>query len=94
MCFDQEKGWTVEVLGPKSGHWKRLARQVKTKSPQEISDPPNQKRKRDISVSELNTNVCRKRRAKGKLQAENNSEEDGKMAGGVAVAAGQPRPAQ
>ena len=33
FCFDKEKGWTAEALGPKSGHWKRLARQVKPKSP-------------------------------------------------------------
>ena len=33
FCFDKEKGWTAEALGPKSGHSKRLARQVKPKSP-------------------------------------------------------------
>lgn len=43
MSYDQEKGWIAEVLGPKSGHWKHLARQVKTKSPREESDPANQK---------------------------------------------------
>ena len=67
MGYDQEKGWTTEVLGPKSGHWKRLARQVKSKSPQEEPDPTSQKRKGDILLSELDQNVYRKRRAKGKL---------------------------
>jgi len=33
MSYDQEKGWITKVLGPKSGHWKSLARQVKVKSP-------------------------------------------------------------
>nr|POE92190.1 hypothetical protein CFP56_53903 [Quercus suber] len=35
-----------------------------------------------------------KKKAKGKLQVENNLEDDGKMVGGVAVAAGQHRPVQ
>ena len=33
MSFDQEKGWVTETLGPKSRHWKRLARQSNKPSP-------------------------------------------------------------
>ena len=33
MSFDQEKGWVTETLGPKSGPWKRLARQSNKPSP-------------------------------------------------------------
>lgn len=29
MCFDLIQGWTSSKLGPKSGHWKRLAREMK-----------------------------------------------------------------
>ena len=39
MSYDQEKGWTSEILGPKSRHWKRLARQVKEYGPTVVSDP-------------------------------------------------------
>ena len=38
MSYDQERGWTSEILGPKSGHWKRLARQVKECGPTVVSD--------------------------------------------------------
>ena len=31
MCYVEEKGWIAETLGPSSKHWKRLAREVKTK---------------------------------------------------------------
>ena len=33
ISFNQEKGWVAETLGPKSGHWKRLARQSNKPSP-------------------------------------------------------------
>lgn len=78
MSYDQEKGWTAEVWGPKSGHWKFLAKQAKTKSLQVEPDPTNQKRKGDTSLSELDPNVNRKRRSKGKFQAEKSHEENGK----------------
>lgn len=94
MSYDQEKGWTAEVLGPKSGHWKFLAKQAKTKSLQVEPDPTNQKRKGDTSLSELDPNVNRKRRSKGKFQAEKSHEENGKKVGSLAVATEQPRPAQ
>ena len=28
MCFDEKLGWVAETLGPKSIHWKRLARKA------------------------------------------------------------------
>lgn len=30
MFFNQEKGWVTKPLGSKSGHWKHLARNLKT----------------------------------------------------------------
>lgn len=28
MCFDEDMGWVAETLGPKSGHWKLLAKEA------------------------------------------------------------------
>ena len=35
MCYVEEKGWIAKTLGPSSRHWKRLAREVKSKSESE-----------------------------------------------------------
>ena len=53
MSYDQERGWTSEMLGPKSGHWKRLARQVKECGPTVVSDLASQKRKGEAPLIEL-----------------------------------------
>nr|POF23781.1 uncharacterized protein CFP56_13718 [Quercus suber] len=94
MSYDQVNGWTTEILGPKSGHWKRLARQVKEKGPTVVSDPANQKRKGEAPLIELDPNVKCKKRAKGKAHSERTFDEEKKMVGDVAVAAMQHRPAQ
>ena len=44
MSFDQEKGWVAETLGPKSGHWKRLARQSNKPSPIKKVSPEKAKK--------------------------------------------------
>ena len=94
MSYDQEIGWTSEILGPKSGHWKRLARQVKVCGPTMVSDPASQKRKGEAPLIELDQNVKCTKRAKGKKHLENVLEEEKKMVGGVAVAVMQHRPAK
>ena len=94
MSYDQEKGWTSEMLGPKSGHWKRLARQVKEGGPSVVSDPASQKRKGEAPLIELVQNAKSTKRAKGKEHAEKVLGEEMKMVGGVAVTAVQHRPAK
>ena len=44
MSFDQEKGWVAETLGPKSGHWKRLARKSNKPSPIKKVSPKKKKK--------------------------------------------------
>ena len=94
MTYDQEKGWTSEILGPKSGHWKRLARQAKDSSPTAGSISISQKRKGESPLTELDQNVKCTKKAKGKKHLENALDEEMQMVGGVAVAALQHRPAQ
>ena len=94
MSYDQEKGWTSEMLGPKSGHWKRLARQVKEGGPSVVSDPASQKRKGEAPLIELVQNAKSTKRAKGKEHVEKVLGEEMKMVGGVAVTALQHRPAK
>lgn len=31
MSYDEKKGWKIEILGLTSKHWKRFAREVKTR---------------------------------------------------------------
>nr|POF16047.1 hypothetical protein CFP56_45035 [Quercus suber] len=50
MSYVQNKGWVSKELGPKSGHWKRLARQNKQTSPTEESDPSSKKREGFVRV--------------------------------------------
>ena len=94
MSYDQEKGWTSEMLGPKSGHWKRLARQVKEGGPFMVSDPASQKRKGEAPLIELVQNAKSTKRGKGKEHAKKVLGEEMKMVGGVAVTALQHRPAK
>ena len=94
MSYDQERGWTSEMLGPKSGHWKRLARQVKECGPTVVSDPASQKRKGEAPLIELVQNAKCTKRAKGKEHTEKVLGEEMKMVGGVAVTAMQHRPAK
>ena len=44
ICFDKDKGWVTETLGPTSGHWKRLARQTNKPSRGKKDSPEKLKR--------------------------------------------------
>lgn len=44
VIFDKEEGWIGEKLGPRSGHWKRLARKVQNKAQKEEACPEKLKR--------------------------------------------------
>ena len=81
-------------MGPKIGHWKRLARQEKEGSPTVVSVSASQKRKGEAPLIELDQNVKCTKKAKGKKHSENAPDEEKQMVGGVAVATMQHRPAQ
>nr|POE57175.1 uncharacterized protein CFP56_01831 [Quercus suber] len=57
MCFNDELGWVAETLGPKSGHWKRLARMAQIKEENMGVDQLGSKRPGPISTMELEQNT-------------------------------------
>lgn len=75
MIYNQTKGWISKILGPKSGHWKCLARKVKGNFSKVDSDPASPKRKGETPLIELDPNVNSKKRTKGKAKAENTLDE-------------------
>ena len=86
MCFDENKGWISETLGPTSRHWKRLAWEVHNKVAQIEGDPINGKRAGLTPLQELDPNIselkCR-RGSTGQSKKKNGEEQ---TVGGVAVA--------
>ena len=57
MCYVEEKGWIVETLGPSSKHWKRLAREVKSKSESEGKSQIKVRREGPTPLQELDPNI-------------------------------------
>lgn len=53
MIYDKEEGWTGEILGPQSKHWKRLARKAPTKAQKEEAGPVTSKRESPMPLQEL-----------------------------------------
>lgn len=66
MSFDVDLGWVVEEIGPKSGHWKRMARKAHAASLTEetMKDKTLGKRPSPIPAQELETNVTNQKRRK------------------------------
>ena len=91
MTFNQEKGWVIEPLGPTSGHWKRLARKIKTPSPNKVACTSKTKRKGPVPLQELDPNNINSKRRKGNLRVCEVTDENVNMVGGEAVAAVQHR---
>ncbi|XP_075665231.1 uncharacterized protein LOC142634866 [Castanea sativa] len=92
FSFDDNMGWTSEVLSPTSRHWKRLARE-NNKQAQGTGSPNKGKRVGPTPLQELDPNSGDLKRRKGsKGGHEKNGEE--KKVGGVAVAAVQHRRAK
>ena len=88
MSFDHDKGWTAETLGPKSGHWKRIARQASKSSPAKRASPGKAKRGGLVPLIELNPNALNSKRKRGKSQVgENRDEENTKVGDGTVVVA-------
>ena len=94
MCYETNKGWIEEKLGPTSRHWKRLARTIKNTSPSDNLVSAGVKRGGPVSVQELDPNTLCAKKGKGKSVECKTSNEEDKVDGGVAVAARQHRRAQ
>nr|POE82482.1 hypothetical protein CFP56_75374 [Quercus suber] len=92
MSFDVDLGWVAEEIGPKSGHWKRMARKAHGASPtkETIKDKTLGKRPGPIPVQELETNVTNQKRRKNQEQSKAVVHSE-KRDCGEAVAAVQPR---
>ena len=50
MTYSNELGWTVECLGPKSGHWKRKARATQSKDSKENASPCKFKKEGESNI--------------------------------------------
>ena len=87
MSYDMVNGWTAEPLGPRSRHWKRIAREAKANSSPEEKNPTRLKREGPILLQELNANVNNQKRRKGGKQSNQTLDENTPKDGGVAVAA-------
>ena len=92
MRMDSEMGWVAEELGPKSGHWKRLARAAHVASPKKEGpkDKILGKRPGPTSVKVLENIDTTRKRNKIQKQSKGSDERD-EMVGGKAAAAEQPR---
>ena len=78
MCFNENKGWISETLGPTSRHWKRLAREVHNKAAQIGGDPINGKCVGPTPLQELDPNISdlkRRRGSTGQNKKKNGEEE-------------------
>ena len=99
LNFDPKDGWVATELGPKSKHWKRLAREVNNKKPTEKKGLRNGKREGPTPVQELDPNCLKQKRRKSLKQSDildkvgSTEEKNESMDGGVAVSAVQHRPA-
>ena len=87
MSYDMECGWTAEPLGPRSKHWKRLAREAKTNTCPTEKSPTRLKRESPISLEDLDSEDKSQKRRKGGKQSTHIGEEETPKDGGVAVAA-------
>lgn len=105
MTFEPNKGWQAEILGPKGGRWKRMARLHKPTMPAEMKESVGTKREGPILLMELDPNTTQTKKCKGKEKARKtcdknteavNGVSDGSTdkVGGEAVAAKQHRQAK
>ena len=93
MSFDENVGWVAEKMGPKSKHWKRLAREIKSDSPKKNKSLTKQKRECPTPLIELDPNALDLKRRRGKNKHVV-SEYGNTMDGGEAMATRQHRRAQ
>nr|POF06363.1 hypothetical protein CFP56_59426 [Quercus suber] len=93
MLFDAKVGWTAEILGPNSKHWKLLARESKGKSASE-GCPESKKPNGQTPLQELDPNVVDQKKRKGTNQRKLTLENEEEMVSGEVEATTQPCQAQ
>lgn len=102
LSYSNEMGWTAEVLGPKSGHWKRKAREAQSIGPKENmsnsvvvkAEVSKTKRESSIPLQELDQNISELKRVKKGKSSNTQGEKGSNRDGGEAVIAMQHRRAQ
>ena len=94
MSFEENVGWVAEKMGPKSKHWKRLAREIKSDALKKSKSPIKQKRECPTPLTEIDPNALELKRRMGKNKQHVVSEDGNTMDGNEAVAARQHRRAQ
>ena len=91
MSYDPKEGWVSKKLGPKSKHWKRLAKEVKANGSCTNKSPGSQKREGPTPLQELDPNALSKKKRKGKTKVSDVSVQHKHMDSDEAVAVMQPR---
>ena len=102
MTYKNDVGWVAECLGPKSGHWKRMAREVRPKDFNEQQSPSGVKpiiknkvkRESPVPVQELERNITEIKRNRGCKEGRAIGKEITNTDGGEATTATQCRRAQ
>ena len=70
LNYDTKDGWVAAKLGPKSKHWKRLARKVNNNKPTGKKGLKNGKREGPTPVQELDSNSLKQKHRKGLKQSD------------------------
>ena len=96
MSFTNDLGWVTEILGPKSGHWKRMAKtaHAKNKKGKEKLSPLNTKRESPIPLKDLFASTLEQKRRKKTEQLSTEKQGKNNTDGSEAVSAEQSRRAQ
>ena len=102
MTYKNDVGWVAECLGPKNGHWKRMAREVRPKdfneqqSPSGVKPIIKNKVKREslVPVQELERNITEIKRNRGCKEGRAIGKEITNTDGGEATTATQCHRAQ
>lgn len=102
LSYSNEVGWTAEVLGPKSGHWKRKARASQGVGPKENISPnvlvkaegSLSKRESSIPLQELDQNLLELKKIKKGKSSITQGAKGSTRDGGEAATATQCRRAQ
>ena len=86
MCYNEKLGLVAKTLGPKSGHWKRLARKAQNKDENVELDHTGIKRASPLTIQELEPSTLEQKRRKKEKQSNVTLKNENQMDGGEAAA--------
>ena len=89
MCYNEKLGLVAKTLGPKSGHWKCLARKAQNKDENVELDHTGIKRASPLTIQELEPSTLEQKRRKKEKQSNVTLKNENQMDGGEAVAVEQ-----